>query len=123
MKLWTVFLALGLLTTTGCPVICSTETRASVVLAVVDKAKQEVVEKATIVWSVDGGPETTVTCETGGEAQDDECGGIALAYEVPGSFDIEVSAEGFETEELSVTVEEGKCHVESEAIIVEMVPD
>jgi hypothetical protein len=99
---------------TGCeePIACTLESRASVVLQIVDAETGEDVE-AMVTYQVDGG------------ATRDSMNGGAQHYlgaEEDGTFLVTVSADGYETvmQEYEVTADE--CHVMTVEATVELAP-
>jgi len=63
---------------------------------------------------------------TGGGFEDQPCdpinGQYVCGWEVSGEIVITIEAQGFETETLNVTVEDGLCHVVTELVDVTLTP-
>jgi hypothetical protein len=86
-------------------IACTTEARSSVSLQVLDEAGA-VIPDLTVSYTVDGG--ASAACDNFMD------GAWACGYEQVGTFEISVSAPGFETQTLSLVVEADVCHVITE---------
>lgn len=111
--------ALALLAAVGCqdpdgdpPIDCTDEFVTSVVVDVVDD-DGNLIEDATGVYTVDGGPEQD--CEGAG-------GELACGGEEAGDFAITVDGFGYAAETIELTVGQGECHVIQEYVEVTLGP-
>lgn len=108
---------LPLLALLGCPseepVACTEIAIASVIVNVSTSDGADV--DYEVLWSVDGGDQAA--CEAFGDPGQYTCG-----YEVAGDIEIEVGAEGYEPQFLTVPVEAGECHVTTETVNVVLEP-
>ncbi len=101
------------------PPACTEEARSSVTLKIIDADTDDVLDEATIVWSVDDGFDTITACTDNDDFVDD-CESFPLIYEVEGEFEITVSAEGYIDQTKTVTVEKDECHVIGESVTFKM---
>lgn len=102
----------------GCPakdIACTDIAVSSVTLTVEDDAGNAIVG-ATGSFTVDGG--AAEDCEPGGQDGEVICG-----FEKQGAFEITVSAEGYEAQVVSLSVDADECHVIPEARTVTLSPD
>jgi hypothetical protein len=91
----------------GGDVSCTTDIRYSVSVTVEDEAGDPITG-ASVEYSVDGGE--SVACEEGAS------GNYSCGEEVEGSILVFASADGFGTDEATVTVEADECHVIGQAV-------
>jgi hypothetical protein len=100
----------------GCeePISCTAEARTSVVLTITDAETGEEVEEATVTVLIDG--------EESNEVETFGSGRYLLGVERDGTFEVTVSAAGYEsvTNEYEVTADE--CHVTTVEDAVALVP-
>lgn len=100
---------------TGCIGTCTDDARSSVFLTVVDAETGEPVE-AMVTFTVDG---------EGPREPDDgfgSTGQYTLAYEEEGTFDVTVSADGYETVMEQYEVDSDRCHVITVKDTIELTP-
>jgi hypothetical protein len=88
-------------------VTCTTDLRYSVSVTVEDEAG-DAVTGATVEYSADGGAETACEEWSNGE--------YACGEEVEGEITVTATADGFGTDEATVTVEADECHVIGQAV-------
>ncbi len=91
---------------------CTAEIVFSVYATIYDDAGQ-LIENATVTYSVDGGAE--------GSCEMDGIGGHYCGEDEAGEVAIYVLAEGYDDAEETVTVEEDECHVTMEILDIELV--
>ncbi len=103
------------------PQACTEEARSSVTLKILDADTGNALSEATIVYSVDGGPETITAC-TDDEALIHDCESFPLTYEVDGEFEITVSSPGYVDQTKTITIEktEDGCHVVGKTLTINM---
>ena len=114
-------LALAGLTTipAGCkeedePFGCTLELNYSLLLSIVDAETGEPILDATVTFLIDGdGPHDAVR---------DEPGTVRLGEEQDGTFEVTVSADGYETVMREYEVTSDECHVMTMSATVELTP-
>jgi hypothetical protein len=96
---------------------CTLESRASVVVSVVDP-QGKAVEDARVTFSLDGGPDQQAECgDRGGTSGG--CARWLAEWERPGDFLITVtSADGKQSAHQQISVGEDRCHVITENVTV-----
>lgn len=101
---------------------CTLEARASVQVRVVD-SRGNPQRDARVTFTRDGAPEQQALCNGGAEPQQGNCDTWVTGYEQPGEYVITAtSADSQHTARQSVSVSEGKCHVQSQSVTLTL-PD
>ncbi|QRK11106.1 hypothetical protein JQX13_14150 [Archangium violaceum] len=94
---------------------CTLEARASVQVRVVD-TRGNPRRDARVTFTRDGGPEQLALCNGVGPQQGD-CDTWVTGYEQPGEYVITAtSADGQHTARQSVSVGDGRCHVQAQSV-------
>jgi hypothetical protein len=95
---------------------CTLESRASVVVTVVD-TKGTVQRDARVTFTLDGGPEQQALCNGSLSGTPPPCDRWVPTYEQGGQYVITAtSADGSSTAQARVTVREDECHVQTETV-------
>lgn len=100
---------------------CTEEARSSVTLTIKNADTGDIVDAASVAFTINGANSTTISCNN--DAMGIEyCGSLALTYEVTGLFSIDVSATGFQDEHTSTTITKDACHVIGKVLTIELQP-
>ncbi len=94
-------------------VFCSQSPEPSVIVNVFD-ARTELPVSGVIVLGINAQKEYRATCID----EETPCGKYAIAEDVPGYFDVQISVRGYDDEAVRVHVQDGVCHVETEVVSV-----
>ena len=110
-------LAAALTLSVGCVTNCTTIAIASVNVTVTDPSGVHIPEAEVFYLPTDADWTDHEACEASPDGETWICG-----WEVAGEIEIEVSADGYETQVETVFVDEDECHVIQELVDVELEP-
>jgi hypothetical protein len=112
-----LFALLVVLAVSACdPSMCTLEARASLAVTVQDSAGAPITD-ATVTAALEG--EVPRVCEPAGEDGSYLCD----YFEIAGVFVVTAAKTGYGTDERTVTVTDGECHVQAESVTFALVPD